>query len=246
MDCSPPGSSVHGILQARILEWVAMPSSRGTSQPRYWTQASRITGKFFIIWATREAQEYWNGWPIPSPGDLPDPRMELGFPALHVDSFPTRLPGKPKYATMCKLLTVKFMCFTRRVTVTYSCGCQFNAWWVGGEMSEGGLRARLWGVVEGGEEAEVGGNWKVHAWSWETPLCCLHLFSIRNCGCNVASPSDFQKKPEMKIFLIYDISYMWNLICDTNELISEAETESQTYGCPGRRRGGKDLEGVWD
>ena len=34
MDCSPPGSSVHGILQARILEWVAMPSSRGTSQPR--------------------------------------------------------------------------------------------------------------------------------------------------------------------------------------------------------------------
>ena len=33
MDCSPPGSSVHGILQARILEWVAMPSSRGSSQP---------------------------------------------------------------------------------------------------------------------------------------------------------------------------------------------------------------------
>ena len=39
---------------------------------------------------------------------------------------------------------------------------------------------------------------------------------------------------------------MWNLKRDTNELISEAETESQTYGCPGRRRGGKDLEGVWD
>ena len=34
LDCSPPGSSVHGILQARILEWVAMPSSRGSSQPR--------------------------------------------------------------------------------------------------------------------------------------------------------------------------------------------------------------------
>ena len=38
MDCSPPGSSVHGILQARILEWVAMPSSRGSSQPRDRTQ----------------------------------------------------------------------------------------------------------------------------------------------------------------------------------------------------------------
>ena len=36
MDCSPPGSSLHGILQARILEWVAMPSSRGSSQPRDW------------------------------------------------------------------------------------------------------------------------------------------------------------------------------------------------------------------
>ena len=40
MDCSPPGSSVHGILQARILEWVAMPSSRGSSQPRDQTQSS--------------------------------------------------------------------------------------------------------------------------------------------------------------------------------------------------------------
>ena len=38
MDCSPPGSSFHGILQARILEWIAMPSSRGSYQPRVWTQ----------------------------------------------------------------------------------------------------------------------------------------------------------------------------------------------------------------
>ena len=38
MDCSPPGSSVHGILQARMLEWVALPSSRGSSQPRDQTQ----------------------------------------------------------------------------------------------------------------------------------------------------------------------------------------------------------------
>ena len=38
MDCSPQGSSVHGILQARILEWVAMPSSRGSSLPRHWTR----------------------------------------------------------------------------------------------------------------------------------------------------------------------------------------------------------------
>ena len=55
MDCSPSGSFVHGILQARIVEWVAMPSSRGSSQPRDQTHVSSIAGRFFIIWATREA-----------------------------------------------------------------------------------------------------------------------------------------------------------------------------------------------
>ena len=52
---------VHGILQARILEWVAFPSSRGYSQPRDQTQVSRIAGRFFTSWAKREAQEYWSG-----------------------------------------------------------------------------------------------------------------------------------------------------------------------------------------
>ena len=47
MDCSLPGSSAHGILQARILEWVAMPSSRGSSQPRDQTQVSHTAGRFF-------------------------------------------------------------------------------------------------------------------------------------------------------------------------------------------------------
>ena len=56
MDCSPPGSSVHGILQARILEQVAIPFSKGSSQPRDQTQVSCIAGGFFTIWATREAQ----------------------------------------------------------------------------------------------------------------------------------------------------------------------------------------------
>ena len=44
-----------GILQARILEWICMPSSRGSSQPRSWTQVSCIVGGFFTIWANREA-----------------------------------------------------------------------------------------------------------------------------------------------------------------------------------------------
>ena len=47
MGCSPPSSSVHGILQARILEWVAIPFSRGSPQPRDRTQVSCIAGRFF-------------------------------------------------------------------------------------------------------------------------------------------------------------------------------------------------------
>ena len=45
----------------RILEWVAFPFSRGSSQPRDLTQVSRVAGRFFTSWPTREAQEYWNG-----------------------------------------------------------------------------------------------------------------------------------------------------------------------------------------
>ena len=57
MDCSLPDSSVRGILQARILEWFVMPSSRGSSLPRDWTQVSCIAGRFFTIWATREVAQ---------------------------------------------------------------------------------------------------------------------------------------------------------------------------------------------
>ena len=55
MDWGPPGSSVHGILKARILEWVAISFSRGSSWPRDWTWVSCIASGFFTIWATREA-----------------------------------------------------------------------------------------------------------------------------------------------------------------------------------------------
>ena len=57
MDCSPPASSVHGILQARILERVAISSSRGSSQPRNQTRVSCIAGRFFTVWATRKAPD---------------------------------------------------------------------------------------------------------------------------------------------------------------------------------------------
>ena len=54
MNCNPPGSSVHGVSQGRILEWVAVPFSRWSSRPRDQTQVSHIAGRHFNLWATRE------------------------------------------------------------------------------------------------------------------------------------------------------------------------------------------------
>ena len=54
MNCSLPRSSIHGIFQARVLEWVAISFSRGSSWPRDWTLVSCIVGRCFTIWATRE------------------------------------------------------------------------------------------------------------------------------------------------------------------------------------------------
>ena len=68
VDWSPPGSSIHGILQARILEWVAISFS-GSSQSRDWTQVSHIAGLCFTVWAT---SHFWKKtWPSISNSDFP-------------------------------------------------------------------------------------------------------------------------------------------------------------------------------
>ena len=94
MDCSLPGSSVCGILQARILEWVAFPFFPTQGLNPDLPHCRHILS----IWATREAQEYWRWSPISSPGDLPGPGIELVSPAVQVDSLPPELPGKPPNA----------------------------------------------------------------------------------------------------------------------------------------------------
>ena len=66
MECSPPGFSVRGILQVRILEWAAIPFSEGSSQPRDWTLAACTAGRFFTVWATGEAQELWRAFLNPA------------------------------------------------------------------------------------------------------------------------------------------------------------------------------------
>ena len=58
MYCSLPGSSVHGIFQARILEWIAISFYRGSSRPRNGTQVSRIVSRRFTVWATREEKSH--------------------------------------------------------------------------------------------------------------------------------------------------------------------------------------------
>ena len=65
-----------------------------SSQLMNQTGVSCIAGWFFTIWATREAQEYWSGWPIPSPGYLPNPWIKPVYPELLVISLPAELPRK--------------------------------------------------------------------------------------------------------------------------------------------------------
>ena len=70
MDYSPPGSSVHGILQARILEWVSIPFSRGSSWPRYWIHVSCVAGRFFTAEPSKMQivflSLFWSCWHDPS------------------------------------------------------------------------------------------------------------------------------------------------------------------------------------
>ena len=90
MDCSPPGTSDHGD---------SLGKDTGVDyhtllQGIFLNQISLIVGRFFTNWATREAQEYWSGLPVPSSGYLPNPWIEPASPALQVDSLPTELLGK--------------------------------------------------------------------------------------------------------------------------------------------------------
>ena len=96
----------HGLQLARLLcpwgfsrqeYWSGLrcPPPGESSQPRGQSQVSRIVVGFFTVWVTREAQEHWNREPIPSPGELPDPGIKPGSPALQADSSPAELPGKP-------------------------------------------------------------------------------------------------------------------------------------------------------
>ena len=125
MDCSPSGSSVHGSLQARIQEWVAMPSLRLTlllllsrfscvrlcATP--WTAAYQAPPTMGF-----SRREYWSGLPFPSPGDLFSPGFKRGSPALQADSLPSEPPGK-SLRKLCFCLML-LHCFGQKVHLDFS------------------------------------------------------------------------------------------------------------------------------
>ena len=121
---NPMNYTVHGILQARILEWVAFPFSRKSSQPRDQTQVSHIAGRFFTSWVRREAQEYWSGYPIPSPADLPflesKPRsLHCKWILYHLSYQGNLNPERPTLRhIIIKMAKVKFH-IKKRKTVIY-------------------------------------------------------------------------------------------------------------------------------
>ena len=91
MDCSPPGSFVHGLLQARILEWVAIVLSHNWSEvnslSRVWLFATPQTVPYQAPPSVGfSRQEYWSGLPFPSPRDLPDTGIERRSPSLRADT----------------------------------------------------------------------------------------------------------------------------------------------------------------
>ena len=92
MDCSPPGSSVLEIPQARILEWVAMPSSRGSSRAMYRTRVSCIASRFFTFWDTREVYRCIN-WGL---GDVCELESTHYSPPLFYSSKVLKLELEPR------------------------------------------------------------------------------------------------------------------------------------------------------
>ena len=93
--CNPMDYTVHRILQARILKWVAFPFSRRSSQPRDQTQVFHISDRFFTSWAKKKALRILILVTSPFSMDFPNPGIELGSPALQMDSLPTELLGNP-------------------------------------------------------------------------------------------------------------------------------------------------------
>ena len=111
----PPDSSVHGILQARILEWVAIPFSRESSWPRDWTQ---VSGLFLTIWATREGPLYdqaipfsgyiWSKWDFLGGTNGKEPACQCRKHKIHAfDPWVGKIPWRMAWQLISCLVNTK-------------------------------------------------------------------------------------------------------------------------------------------
>ena len=166
MDCSPPDSSVHEILQVRVLEWVAMLSSQGSDQPTDWTQVSCIAGRLFTAESPGKSQCWhvvgarhmwavviiifsccWSLSPAPSPSILPPPPP----PSPLLPPSPAIPPLSPPTSPLCHrhhhLLgaTITSICISASIiiimiaTISLTCKTQPRGWLKGGVLADVGL-----------------------------------------------------------------------------------------------------------
>ena len=117
IDCSLSGSSVHGIFQAKVLEWVAISFSRGSSWPRDRTQVSHIVDRCFTIWATREVPTHNSGvslktWKIPC--------RHFHFPGAHLEVLKKITNSFPRWFHDFVLLPT---------SMRVSAASHFHQWW---------------------------------------------------------------------------------------------------------------------
>ena len=127
MDYSASGSSGHGILQVRILEWVAIPLSRGFSWSRGLTWVSYIAGRFFTVWATREAQQYraccnYSDSSILGLCTLPHPFFGMETTIKSLAKFPPAPSASdtPQWFPMWPWVVCCASCFERTVMINFS------------------------------------------------------------------------------------------------------------------------------
>ena len=121
MDCSLPGSSVHGIFQAWILEWIAISFSSGSSRPRDQTLVSHIVGRCFTVWATREAGTIVLTWNNPKSWLDPTCAQE---PVYLCDW--THLKIKTTNLNTIEALLLEM---TNSTLISHPCNLSFRWWW---------------------------------------------------------------------------------------------------------------------
>ena len=135
MDCSLPGSSVHGILQARVLEWVAIPFSRGSSPPRDQTRVSYLTGRFVYCLSHQGSLGFLNPWHnafhLVLKNSSSDSASSL-FSLLSSFGISMTLHITPSYCLCCSPFRLYFLSLTRLLFWWFSSGlsssshCLFN------------------------------------------------------------------------------------------------------------------------